>query len=290
VEGGLGLEAGLTVLLLAPELYLPLRNLAAQFHASADGAAVTGRLLDLVDLPSTAPAGIVSAPSPARAAVRLEGASFAYPSRAELVFDSIDLELRPRETVVLVGPSGSGKSTIARLLLGFDEPTRGRVSVGGVDLADCDVRAWRRHTAWVPQRPTVFHRSVADNIRLGDTTADESRVRAAAELAGADEFVRALPDGYETFVGDGGRPLSAGEVQRLALARAFLRDAPFVILDEPTANLDPESAAIVADAIERLRLDRIVLLIAHAPELAPRGDRLLELRAGRILEPVGVAA
>jgi ATP-binding cassette subfamily C protein CydD len=136
----------------------------------------------------------------------------------------------------------------------------------------------------------MFHRSVSDNVRLGDPTADTARVRAAAELAGADEFVRALPEGYDTVIGDGGRPLSAGEVQRLALARAFLRDAPLVILDEPTANLDPESAAIVAEAIERLRHDRTVLLIAHARELASYGDRLLELRAGRIVEVVGAAA
>ena len=290
VDGGLRLEAGLTVLLLAPELYLPLRNLAAQFHASAEGAAVTERLLDLIEPSSTAVSGVAAPPSPARAAVRLEGVSFTYPARADLVLDAVELELRPGETVVLVGPSGSGKSTVARLLLGFDEPTRGRVSAGGVDLAACDVRLWRQQIAWVPQRPTMFHRSVADNIRLGDSAADERRVRAAAELAGADRFVCALPDGYETVIGDGGRPLSAGEVQRLALARAFLRDAPLVILDEPTANLDPEGAGIVLEAIERLRRDRTVLLIAHAPELASRGDNVLELRAGRIVEAVRVAA
>jgi thiol reductant ABC exporter CydD subunit len=290
VDGGLGLEAGLTVLLLAPELYLPLRNLAAQFHASADGAAVTERLFNLIEPTSTAVSGVVAAPSPAHAAVRLEGVSFTYPARADLVLDSVDLELRPGETVVLVGPSGSGKSTIARLLLRLAEPTRGRVSAGGIDLADCDVRMWRRQIAWVPQRPTMFHRSVADNVRLGDSAADERRVRAALELAGADEFVRALPDGYETVIGDGGRPLSAGEVQRLALARAFLHDAPLVVLDEPTANLDPASAGIVAEAIERLRRDRTVLLIAHAPELASHADTLLELRAGRIVEAVRAAA
>ena len=171
------------------------------------------------------------------------------------MFDSIDLELRPGETVVLVGPSGSGKSTIARLLLGFDEPTRGRVSVGGVDLADCDVRAWRRQIAWVPQRPTVFHRSVADNICLGDTNADEvacEQLRSLqARTSSSGRFPTVTRRSSATEVAH-----SAGEVQRLALARAFLRDAPFVILDEPTANLDPESAVIVADAIERLRRDR----------------------------------
>ena len=290
VEGGLGLEAGLTVLVLAPELYLPLRNLAAQFHASADGGAVTERLLNLVELPLAVRSGVVPPPSPADAAVRLEGVSFAYPAREGDVLDSVDVELSPGETVVLVGPSGSGKSTLALLLLRLAEPTRGRVSVGGIDLADCDIRAWREQIAWVPQRPTLFSGTVADNVRLGAPDADWSRVRGAAELAGADEFVRALPDGYETVIGDGGRPLSAGEAQRLAIARAFLRDSPLVILDEPTANLDPESAGVVSEAIERLRRGRTVLVIAHARELAAHGDRLLELRAGRVVEAVEVAA
>jgi ABC-type multidrug transport system fused ATPase/permease subunit len=125
---------------------------------------------------------------------------------------------------------------------------------------------------------------VADNIRLGDRTAEDARVRVAAALAGADGFIRDLPHGYETLVGDGGRPLSAGELQRIALARAFLRDAPFVILDEPTANLDTESAVLVADALDRLRDGRTVLLAVHRPELAARADRIVRLESGRIVE------
>jgi ABC-type multidrug transport system fused ATPase/permease subunit len=125
---------------------------------------------------------------------------------------------------------------------------------------------------------------VADNIRLGDPATRDERVRAAGALAGADEFIRQLPGGYETVVGDGGRPLSAGEVQRIALARAFLRDAPLVILDEPTANLDPESAELVAEAIERLRAGRTVLLAVHRPGLAVLADRVVRLESGRIVE------
>jgi thiol reductant ABC exporter CydD subunit len=290
VDGGLGLEAGLTVLVLAPELYLPLRNLAAQFHSSSEGLAVAKRLLDLVDIPAAVGSGPALPPSPLDVPVRLEGVSFAYPSRAGAVLDGVELELLPGETVALVGPSGSGKSTIAALLLRLAEPTTGRVTVGPADLADCDADAWRAQIAWVPQRPTLFRGTVADNVRLGDATAGEQRVRAAAELAAADAFIRELPDGYETVVGDGGRPLSAGQLQRIALARAFLRDAPLVILDEPTANLDPHSGELVAEAVERRCEDRTVLLIAHRPSLAALADRVVRLEAGRIVEEMVEAA
>ena len=278
VEGGLGLEAGLTVLVLAPELYLPLRNLAAQYHASADGLAVGERLLDLAEEEGRRP-GAAMPPSPRHAPIRFEGVSYAYPTRPRPAVADLDLELEPGEMVALTGPSGAGKSTIAALLLLMAEPTAGRVSVGGVDLAECDPASWRAQVAWVPQRPTLFRGTVADNIRLGDAGAPDAAVREAAAQAGAHRFVRGLPDGYETIVGDGGRPLSAGQVRRIALARAFLRDAPLVILDEPTADLDPASAEVVAAAVERLLAGRTVLLVTHRPELESRADRVVRLGA-----------
>jgi ATP-binding cassette, subfamily C, bacterial CydD len=290
VAGGIGFEAGLTVLVLAPELYLPLRNLAAQFHASADGLAVAQRLLDLVDVDVARREGAGSAPSPRRASVRLEGVSFAYPTRPALVLDRVDLELRPGETVALVGPSGGGKSTIASLLLRLAEPAGGRVTAGAIDLAECAAAPWRAQLAWVPQHPTLFRGSVADNIRLGSPAATDAAVRTAAARAGADVFIPQLPEGYDTVVGEGGRPLSAGELQRIALARAFLRDAALVILDEPTAHLDPVSAELVSDAVERLRAGRTVLLIVHRPELAARADRIVHLHEGRIVETAAAAA
>jgi thiol reductant ABC exporter CydD subunit len=323
VYGDIGLQAGLTVLVLAPELYQPLRRLGAQYHAGADGMAVAERILELLDAPAEAPgefAGALSeapdepgetpsevpladsgevqvpararaerglpserpVPSPAEAPVWMRGVSFSYPARPGMVLDGFDLELCPGETVALVGESGAGKSTVAALLLALAEPSAGRIGVGEVDLVGRAAGAWRRQLAWVPQRPTLLRGTVAQNIRLADPTASQARTREAAALAGADAFIGALPRGYETFVGDGGRPLSAGERRRIALARAFLRDAALVILDEPTADLDPDSAEAIGAAIERLCAERTVLLIAHRPELAHMADRVLVLRDGRV--------
>ena len=269
VDGRIGLQAALTVLLLAPELYLPLRSVGAQYHASADGTAVAGRLLDLVE--ETLPPSSPSRPLPVDdgTVVALEGVCFAYPGRSGLVLDDLGLELRAGQMLALVGPSGSGKTTLASVVLGLVAPTSGHVRRAGVPIA------------WVPQRATIFAGSLADNVRLGDPAANDGRVLAALELAGARDLVDRLPDGVGTQVGDGGRPLSAGETQRVALARAFLCDAPLVVLDEPTANLDPASAESIGEAIERLRPGRTLLVIAHRPELVRRADRVVHLDGGR---------
>jgi len=288
VDGSLGLEAGLTVLVLAPELYLPFRRLGAEFHASADGLAVAERMLTLLDAPAAVgPGGPRLAPSPAQASVRLEQVSFSYPARDRLVLDGLDLELSPGEAVALIGESGAGKSTIAGLLLGLLEPTSGRITVGGIDLSSCQTESWRRLVAWVPQHPTLLRGTVAANIRLGDPSASDHRVLESAALAGADGFISALPDGYETLVGDGERSLSPGERRRIGLARAFLRDAPFVILDEPTADLDPQSVAVVSGALRRLQSGRTMLLIAHRPELVQHADRVVRLTHGVVVPEEG---
>ncbi len=283
VYGGIGLQAGLTVLILAPELYQPLRRLGAQYHAGADGMAVAARILELLDAPAEAPEALGErpVPGPARAGVWMRGVSFSYPARPGVVLNGFDLELGPGETVALMGESGAGKSTVAALLLGLARPTAGRIGVGEVDLASASTAAWRKELAWVPQRPTLLRATVAQNIRLADPAASWKRTREAAALAGADSFVEGLPQGYETVVGDGGRMLSVGERRRIALARAFLRDAPFLILDEPTADLDLESADVIALAVERLCAERMVLLIAHRPELARLAGRVVLLREGK---------
>jgi ATP-binding cassette, subfamily C, bacterial CydD len=292
VDGSLGLQAGLTVLVLAPELYLPFRRLGAEFHASADGRAVAERMLELLGADDAAPSGgRRHVPSPVSASVSVEAVSFSYPARSEIVLDSVDLELEPGETVALVGSSGAGKSTVAALLLGLIVPTAGSISVGGVDLADCRIEEWRRFVGWVPQHPTLLRATVAENVRLGNPEASDRQVREAAALVGADEFIKALPDGYDTLIGDGARLLSAGERRRIGLARAVVREAPFLILDEPTADLDPQTLAIISRALDDIRVGRTVLLIAHRPELVRWADRVLRLTDGRIVpEMVGVPA
>ncbi len=188
------------------------------------------------------------------------------------MLDELELTIDPGETLAVVGESGAGKSTLAALLLGLAQPTAGSIEVGGVDLADCRLDQWRSLLAWVPQRPTIFRGTVADNIRLGRPDATDAEVRAAAVRSGADAFTGRLADGYDTLVGDGGRVLSAGERRRIALARALVRDAALIVLDEPTADLDPESAALVARAIEELH-GAVTILLDRPPPGARRPGR-----------------
>jgi ATP-binding cassette, subfamily C, bacterial CydD len=282
--GSLQLEAGLTVLLLAPELYAPLRELGAQFHASADGVAAAGRVLEVLEQPPAVavPDRPRPAPDPGRAPVELEDVRFSHAGRGEPVLDGARLTLWPGEIVALVGASGSGKTTLASLVLRLADPDAGRVTCGGIDLREVSAADWRRQIAWIPQRPTIFAASVADNIRLAAPGAGGHSVRQAARRSGVLELADTLPDGLETRVGEGGRRLSAGEAQRIALARAFLRAAPLVVLDEPTAHLDAESAALVDEALALLLRQRTALLIVHRRALAGRADRVVELRDGRI--------
>ena len=277
--GSLTLRPALTVLLLTPELYLPIRLLALQFHASADGLAAADRILGLIETLQAAPAGVAPPPVDWRR-LRLVDVALGNPGRAGRVLDGLGLELRRGEVVALVGRSGAGKTSLAALLLGLRRPDAGTVRVDDADLATLDLAAWRRQVSWVPQRPTLFHGSVAHNIALGAGDVSAEQVRAAARLAGADEFVRDLPRGYDTTIGEGGRGLSAGETRRIALARALVREAPLLILDEPTADLDAESAALVTAAVGQAREGRAVLVIEHRPALARLADRVVRLVDG----------
>ncbi len=283
-HGGIALAPAFTVLVLAPELYLPVRNAAAQFHASADGMAAAERVFaELAALPPHA----VDAPAPASrpdAPVRLERASFTYPGRTAPALADIDLTFSPGERVAVVGPSGAGKTTLARLLLRFDRPQSGRLLHGDTDVAGVDVDLWRQRVAWLPQRPHLPAATIAEAIRLGRPEASDADVAAAAAHAAAADFIRDLPEGYATRVGDGGAGLSAGQTRRLALARALLRDAPILLLDEPTTNLDPATADQIASALERIPRDRTLVLITHDEALAARvADRTVRLAGGRVL-------
>ena len=286
INGGLGFATALAVLLLAPELYLPIRMVGQQFHASTDGLTAAHRCFEVLDTPAavSVPAAPLPSPDPRSGPVVLENVSFAYEGRGDAVLESIDLTLSPGEQLALVGPSGQGKSTVASLILRLLDPQSGRLLCDGVDLLEVDPKEWRQHLAWVPQRPTLFSATLAENIRLGRPDADDSALLRACTDAGLGRLLDSMPQGLETPLGEGQRTLSAGETQRVALARAFLRDAPLVILDEPTAHLDAESSAAVGDAIARLSQSRSVLLIVHRPALAAAADRIVTLREGVLVD------
>lgn len=293
--GVLDYQTALLVLILAPEAYLPLREVGSRFHASMEGVAAAEQVFKELDKHAE---GAPRAPEPSRdrtaelpeqgLGLRLEGVGLTYPGRDGPALTGVGLEVPAGRRILLAGPSGSGKSSLLSLLLRFIEPTEGRIlavpahAAEGIPLDGIDPAAWRRRLAWVPQHPYLFDDTVAGNIRLGAPDADDDAVRRAAELAEADAFIRELPEGYATPVGERGARLSAGQRQRVALARAFLRDAPVVLLDEPTAHLDPENAAAVRTAVARLLEGRTGVVVAHDTGWAEHVDETIPVRAGRV--------
>ncbi|MFF0505656.1 thiol reductant ABC exporter subunit CydD [Streptomyces fimicarius] len=288
VHGELDLYTGLVVLILAPEAYLPIRQVGAQYHAAAEGLSAAEEIFAVLETEPRAP-GTEDVPGTLR--LELAEVTVRHEGRAEPSLDAASLTVEPGETVALVGPSGVGKSTLLNVVLGFAVPDEGRVRVGGRDLAELDPDRWRSRIAWVPQRPYLFADTIAENVRLARPDADDEAVLAALRDAGAYDFVAALPDGMRTALGEDGAGLSAGQRQRLALARAFLADRPVLLLDEPTASLDGESEAGIVDAVRRLATGRTVLLVVHRPALLAVADRVvtLEPRTGAPAEPYAKA-
>ena len=232
-----------------------------------------------------APAAPAVLPTPMRGAIRFDDVGFSYPSRpGELALDGFTLDLRPGETIALVGPSGAGKSTVLQLLLRFHDPQRGRIVIDGIDLRSLDPRALRERIALVPQDPMIFAASAAENIRYGRLDASDEDIAEAARLAEADEFIRALPQGYASELGERGARLSGGQQQRVAIARALLKDAPVLLLDEATSALDAQSEHMIQQALERLMEGRTTLVIAHRLATVLRADRIVVMDAGRIVD------
>ena len=291
LEGAIEFPRALAVLLVVPEFFLPLRALAVRFHAGTAGRAVITRTFEILDEPTpnrslldgaaegpTAPA----LTEPPR--ITFDDVRFTYAGREAPALDGATFELRPGESVALVGASGAGKSTLGSLLLRFIDLDGGTIRVDGRPLDEHARAAWRASVAWVPQRPHLFDGSIGDNIRLARPAATDEEVAAAARAANAGEFIERLPKGYDTSVGEDGARLSGGQRQRVAIARAYLRDAPVLILDEATSHQDEASESAIADALGRLVENRTVLLIAHRLRLARRADRVVVLAAGRVVE------
>ncbi|WGZ92421.1 MAG: thiol reductant ABC exporter subunit CydD [Candidatus Thiothrix putei] len=284
---------GFFVLLLAPEFYLPLRNMGTQYHArmAAIGAAekMVGMLEEKIPLNppfSKGEAGCATFLIPpfekgGLGGISLQNLSFIYPD-ARTALSNLSLDIHPNETLAIVGASGAGKTTLINLLMGFLQPQSGQILIGDTPLTAIAPEIWRKHLAWLPQKPQLFPGTVADNIRLGNPTATLTQVQAAAEQAYAAEFIVKLPQGYDTLIGEAGQGLSGGQVQRIALARAFLKDAPLVILDEATANLDRASETLVQAGVERLAQGRTLVMIAHRLRTVQTADRIVVLDQGTV--------
>ncbi|MEJ2453355.1 MAG: thiol reductant ABC exporter subunit CydD [Candidatus Thiodiazotropha sp.] len=283
--GELDFLYGFFVLLLAPEFYLPLRNLGTHYHARMAAIGAAEKMLEILESPL--PEKHEEAKEPllieGPIGLHLSGVGFTYPD-GRRALRSVDLSINAGERVAIVGPSGAGKSTLLNLLLGFQPPAEGEIRINGQPLGTLDPKSWHRHIAWVPQRAHLFQGSVTDNIRLAWPDADQAAVEQAARLAHADDFIRQLPQGYDTAVGEGGRVLSGGQIQRIALARAFLKDAPLVILDEATAHLDLESERSIQQAMETLAQGRTLILIAHRLSTLSGIPRILVLDRGQLAE------
>jgi ATP-binding cassette subfamily C protein CydD len=283
---GISFEDAFLVLLLAPEFYRPLRDLGTHRHAGMEGKASAQRIAELLETPL--PVQSVAATSEQRPeqslTLTLTDLSYTYPDVAAPALQDVTLTLRSGTCTALVGRSGAGKSTLVNLLLRFLDAQGGSISVNGLPLTALPVEQWREYIALVPQRPYLFAGSVAANIRLARPAASFEEIERAAEQAGAMEFIQHLPQGFETEIGEQGGRLSAGQLQRLALARAFLKDAPLLILDEPTSHLDPESEALFRRSLERLLPGRTALIIAHRYNTIANADQVAVLDAGRLVE------
>lgn len=281
--GEMAFFPGLFVLLLAPEFYAPLRAMGTAYHARMEAIGAAERLVALEDMPALAETGgATPLPDPETISIRFEDVRLAFPD-GRIALDGVSFTVAAGETVALVGPSGAGKSSILNLVLGFVRPTSGRVLVNGVPLAELDLADVRRHMAYMPQRPRLFAGTLGANIAPGEAAPDAGRLVRAVADAGLADVVAALPGGLAAEVGEGGAGLSGGQAHRLAVARAFYRAAPLVVLDEPTAHLDRQSEAEVQAALSRLLAGRTGLVAAHRLASVAAADRILVLGAGRIV-------
>jgi ATP-binding cassette subfamily B protein len=250
-------------------------------------AGASERLSELLNEETTikAPPHPVALAQPARGELAFDNVTFRYPTRPDTAaLHDFNLRIAARETVAIVGPSGAGKTTLFQLAQRFYDPQGGRVLVDGTPLVDADPAAVRARMAMVPQETVIFAASARDNLRYGNWAADDDALWAAARAANAEEFLRKLPDGLDTYMGEGGARLSGGQRQRVAIARALLRGAPLLLLDEATSALDAESERLVQDALDRLMADCTTVVIAHRLATVRAADRIIVMDDGRIVE------
>jgi ATP-binding cassette subfamily C protein CydCD len=285
-EGEMTLSALLIVLMLGVEVFRPLRELRVVLHQGMLGLSAAGGIMQILEAQpkvSDRPTPLLDASS-LSPIVAFEEVAFSYPGGRRAAHDGLSFEVKAGERVGIVGPSGAGKSTVARLLLRFYDPERGRVTIGGRDIRDLTLDQLRGLIAVVSQDTYLFHGTVEENLRMGKPDATPAELQAAARAANAEEFITRLPHGYETVVGERGVRLSGGQRQRIAIARALLRDAPILILDEALSSVDAESEAVIQEALDRLMEGRTTLIFAHRLSSVIGADRILALDDGRVAE------
>lgn len=306
LSGHLTFAHGLMAIILAGEFYLPLRSLGTQFHASMEGRVALEHIQSILDapksvtkLPSRTRTPTTSLQPPSTSAttdtqtvqplIRVDHVTYSYPGGAPPALDDVSLRVYPGERVAIVGPSGSGKSTLFSLLLGFDSPQHGTISVHEQRLCEENVSAWRHDVAYVGQRPHIFGATVRENLCLSRPSASPDEIEDVANQAGVAEFVHHFPDGYDTRIGSGGVSLSAGQVQRIALARALLKSATVWLLDEPIAHLDVESERWFTQVLKHLSPAQTVLVIAHRLSTIEGMEKLFLMQGGRVTSFMGPA-
>ena len=281
--------AALFLLLLVPEFFAPLRGFAAAYQDRLHAVGAAEALVDLPPLPAPQPLREVRTVAARGIAVAFEDVHLTWDPARGPALNGLSFRVPDGETLVLAGPSGAGKSTVIEILLGFVRPDRGRVTINGADIADLVPQALARLTAWIGQRPVLFAGTIRDNIRFARPEATDAEVEEAARNASITEFSAALPDGLGTAVGEGGYGLSGGQAQRVAIARAFLKNAPLLLLDEPTAHLDPATEGAVLDSLRRLALGRTVILASHSSAAHGFAGRRLDISDGRAVPARGAA-
>jgi ATP-binding cassette subfamily C protein CydD len=279
----------LCVLLLVPEFFAPLRAFAAAYQDRLHATGAAEALLDLPPAPEPQPQREIRTVAARGVAVAFEDVHLTWDPARGPALKGLSFRVPAGETLVLVGPSGAGKSTVIEILLGFVRPNQGRVTINGADIADLVPQALARLTAWIGQRPVLFAATIRDNIHFARPEATSDEVAEAARNASVDEFTATLPDGLDTKVGEGGYGLSGGQAQRVAIARAFLKNAPLLLLDEPTAHLDPATEMEVLDSLRRLALGRTVILASHSAAAHGFAGRRVDIRDGRVVLARGAA-
>ncbi|QEW06773.1 thiol reductant ABC exporter subunit CydD [Nitrincola iocasae] len=282
--GEITLYHALFLLILAPEFYLPLRELGTHYHSKQEAIAAAERIIDLLDEQEYLESGGQQVLPESQPDLKLHQISFSYPEQPQPVLHNFCLQVAPGECVALVGPSGAGKSTVLNLLAGFDCPQQGEIRISTIPLAQLSRSVWMEKVAFVSQHTTLFPGSIRDNLLMANPQATDDQIRAACDQAAASEFIDCLAEGLDTRVGEAGANFSGGQIQRLSLARAFLKNAPVLLLDEPTASLDLASEELVLQALARLCRGRTTLLLTHRPATMRLADRLCVLQQGECVE------